>query len=92
MPKCVNCKRPSKKGTIFSIVYHPSDDKTDAYRTFKAICGDLADPCNLNIEINIGQRDSLDKLMNNKMYYHFNSYGKRVPDKYNMMLNVNILN
>ena len=30
----------------------------------------------------------IDKLMNNKMYYHFNSYGKRVPDKYNMMLNI----
>jgi hypothetical protein len=65
MPKCVNCKRPSRKGTIFSIVYHPSDDKTDAYRTFKCICGDLADPCNLNIDINIGKRDPLDKLMNN---------------------------
>ena len=65
MPKCVNCKRPSRKGTIFSIVYHPADDKIDSYRTFKVVCGDLADPCNLNIEINIGQRDPLDQLINN---------------------------
>lgn len=65
MPKCVNCKRPSKRGTIFSITYHPSDDKTDAYRTFKASCGDLVDPCNLNIEINIGILEPLDKLIDN---------------------------
>lgn len=63
-PKCVNCKRPSKLGTIFSVVFHPSDDKTDAYRTFKSSCGDLADPCNLDIEINIGNYEPLDKLMN----------------------------
>jgi hypothetical protein len=63
MPKCVNCKRPSKKGTIFSINFFPSDDKINAHRIFKAVCGDLADPCNLHIEINIGQRDSLDDLM-----------------------------
>jgi len=31
----------------------------------------------------------IDKLINkNNIYYHFNSYGKRVPDKYNMMLNI----
>jgi len=62
-PKCVNCKRPSKLGTIFSITFHKEDDKYDAYRTFKTSCGDLADPCNLNIEINIGNVESLDKLM-----------------------------
>ena len=65
MPKCVNCKRPSRKGTIFSIIYHPADDKIDSYRIFKVVCGDLADPCNLNIEISIGQRDPLDQLINN---------------------------
>jgi hypothetical protein len=64
MPKCVNCKRPSRKGTIFSSNFHPSDDKREAYRVVKAICGDLADPCNLHIEINIGQKDPLDKLIN----------------------------
>jgi hypothetical protein len=85
MPKCVNCKRPSKKGTIFSIVYHPSDDKTDAYRTFKAICGDLADPCNLNIEINIGQRDSLDKLMNN-IRNEIIEYKNKIIDDKNKLL------
>jgi hypothetical protein len=65
MPKCVNCRRPSKKGTIFSITFHPSDDKTDAYRTFKSICGNLADPCNLNIEINLGNVEHLNKMIEN---------------------------
>jgi len=65
MPKCVNCRRPSKKGTIFSITFHPSDDKTDAYRTFKTICGNLVDPCNLNIEINLGVVEHLDKMIEN---------------------------
>jgi hypothetical protein len=65
MPKCVNCRRPSKKGTIFSITFHPSDDKTDAYRTLKSICGNLADPCNLNIEINLGNVEQLNKIIEN---------------------------
>jgi hypothetical protein len=65
MPKCVNCRRPSKKGTIFSVTFHPSDEKTDAYRTFKTICGNLADPCNLNIEINLGVVEHLDKMIEN---------------------------
>jgi hypothetical protein len=60
MPKCVNCKRPSKKGTIFSTTYHLDDDKTDSYRTLKATCGDLADPCNLNIEIMLGKTESIE--------------------------------
>jgi hypothetical protein len=65
MPKCVNCRRPSKQGTLFSITFHPSDDKTDAYRTFKSICGNLADPCNLNIEINLGNVEHLNKIIEN---------------------------
>lgn len=64
MPKCVNCKRPSKKGTIFSITYHPDDDKISEYRVFKAICGNLADPCNLHIELNIGSDHPLDEELN----------------------------
>jgi len=64
MPKCVNCKRPSKKGTIFSNIFNPSDDNIESFRSLKASCGVLADPCNLNIEINLGQYESLDKLIN----------------------------
>ena len=64
MPKCVNCKRPSKKGTIFSNSYHPSDDKTDSYRILQATCGDLADPCNLDIQIQLDKIESIETVMN----------------------------
>jgi hypothetical protein len=63
MPKCVNCKRPSKKGTFFSVTHHSSDDRHDSYRSFKASCGDIINPCNLHIEINIGSQQSLDESM-----------------------------
>ena len=64
MPKCVNCKRPSKKGTIFSMTYYPADDKIPEHRVFKAICGNLVDPCNLHIELNKGIHQSLDEELN----------------------------
>ncbi|MFY7730493.1 MAG: hypothetical protein ACOVRN_13315 [Flavobacterium sp.] len=64
MPKCVNCRRPSRIGTRFSIVYKPSDDQTESFRTFKAECGDLANPCNLHIEIRQGVMDSIDTALN----------------------------
>jgi len=62
-PKCVNCKRPSRQGTIFTVSFHPESDKEDSYRIFKCMCGDLAEPCNLNIEIKIGKVESLEELI-----------------------------
>lgn len=63
MPKCVNCRRPSRLGTLFSIVYNPSDDQTESFRTFKAVCGDLANPCNLHIEVRQGLMDPIDTAL-----------------------------
>ena len=63
MPKCVNCNERSKKGTIFSITFTPHNEKVDAYRRFKVICGNLANPCNLHIEINVGSVDNLNNLI-----------------------------
>jgi hypothetical protein len=85
MPKCVNCKRPSKKGTLFSVTYNPSNDKTDAYRTFKAICGNLADPCNLNIEINIGKYEHIDEALN-YVRNEINKYKNSIIDDKNKLL------
>lgn len=65
MPKCVNCKRPSKKGTIFSIKYIPETDDKHAYKKLTAMCGNLADPCNLDIEIHLNETEPLDKLISN---------------------------
>jgi len=47
-PKCINCQRPV--GTIFSIKYNESDDS----RNMLSLCGDRVNPCNLNININLG--------------------------------------
>ena len=44
-PKCINCKRPV--GTRFSQKY----DSEEVATIFRAICGSLSDPCNLNIEL-----------------------------------------
>jgi hypothetical protein len=49
VPKCINCKKPG--GTIFSIKYNTTEDS----RELKAICGVTANPCNLNIFINLGK-------------------------------------
>jgi hypothetical protein len=63
MPKCVNCKRPSKRGTIFSHSYSPSDDKKESYRILQASCGDLADPCNLDIQIQLDKIETIESVM-----------------------------
>jgi hypothetical protein len=48
-PKCINCKRPV--GSIFSSVYNPDENG----RKLMAVCGDRANPCPLNITINLGE-------------------------------------
>ena len=62
-PKCINCKRPG--GTIFKIFYNKETDTEDAYRTFKATCGIIVDPCILNIQIYIGKTQLLPDILNN---------------------------
>lgn len=47
-PKCINCQRPV--GTIFSVKYDPQEET----RNVLAFCGDRVNPCNLNININLG--------------------------------------
>jgi hypothetical protein len=84
-PKCVNCKRPSKKGTIFSVVYNPETEKTAAYRKFSASCGDLADPCNLDIEIHLGDTEPLDILMIN-IRDEIKLYKNKIIDDKNKLL------
>jgi hypothetical protein len=44
-PKCINCKRPV--GTRFTQKY----DSEEVATIFRAQCGSLSDPCNLNIEL-----------------------------------------
>lgn len=59
LPKaeCINCKRNVE--TYFSI----RNDNKESLRKFVIKCGDVNDPCPLDIEINLSQRDSLSKLI-----------------------------
>lgn len=63
MPKCVNCKRPSKNGTLFSQKFVESDHDKESCRILMAKCGDLADPCNLNIEIQLDKIEPLEEVL-----------------------------
>jgi hypothetical protein len=57
LPKaeCINCKR--NVGTVFSIKPDPEDYK----RIFIAKCGDLDEPCPLDIQFEMADRQSLEK-------------------------------
>lgn len=59
LPKheCINCKR--NVGTIFRI----NVNKDKLLRVFKAKCGDVNDPCPLNIEINFSFREQMDEYI-----------------------------
>ena len=56
-PECINCKR--NVGTIFTI----HNDKEEDIRKFIAKCGDITDPCPLNIQINSSFRDNLNNII-----------------------------
>jgi hypothetical protein len=62
-PKCINCKRPG--GTIFSVKNFPykEGETQSKYREFRARCGILADPCNLNINIQTGIYNFLPEII-----------------------------
>jgi hypothetical protein len=47
-PKCINCQRPV--GSIFSVKY----DENEETRNILSFCGDRVNPCNLNINIDLG--------------------------------------
>jgi len=59
LPKheCINCKR--NVGTIFRI----NINKQEFLRVFKAKCGDVYEPCPLNIEINCSFREQMDDFI-----------------------------
>ena len=61
-PKCINCKRPG--GTLFKTGYIKETDKVDSHREYMASCGIIADPCNLNIKIEVGNVELLSNLLN----------------------------
>jgi hypothetical protein len=62
LPKheCINCKR--NVGTIFSITLND-----DYFRQFISKCGDLSEPCPLDIQINYSFRNQIKKQIYNGM-------------------------
>ena len=62
-PKCILCKRPG--GTLFTTTYIPDTDKSESYRELKAVCGIVADPCNLNIRIHLAKLEMLPEVLEN---------------------------
>jgi DNA segregation ATPase FtsK/SpoIIIE-like protein len=56
-PECINCKR--NVGSIFSI----SLDNKEYLRKFVAKCGDLSDPCPLDIQINYSIREPFQNII-----------------------------
>jgi hypothetical protein len=57
-PKCINCKRPV--GTRFSQKY----EQNEAATFFRAVCGSLSEPCNLNIELKSTQSELYPEIIN----------------------------
>lgn len=60
LPKheCINCKR--NVGTVFST----RNDEQTRTKKFKAVCGDVKEPCPLDIQIEYSLRESMNKLIN----------------------------
>ena len=59
LPKhnCINCKE--NVGTIFNI----SHDKEELVRKFVVKCGNLSNPCPLDIQITCGYRQQFDNVI-----------------------------
>ena len=81
LPKaeCINCKR--NVGSIFTI----EKDAEDYSRTFIAKCGDLTDPCPLNINFNYTFRDELSRELLKTEKDIDEIKNKIIIDKNNMM-------
>lgn len=60
-PECINCKQPF--GTIFERKYYEKYEDKPEVIVFTARCGNVLNPCDLNIEIHKSVRESYDKLI-----------------------------
>ena len=61
-PQCINCKRPS--GTKFVTSFFDETAEEESFRQYKATCGVIANPCGLNITVQIGKTDTLSNFLN----------------------------
>ena len=60
-PLCINCLQPV--GTIFERKYYENYGEKEDVIVFTAKCGNILNPCDLNIEIHKSHRESYDKII-----------------------------
>jgi len=82
-PKCINCQRPC--GSRFTIHFFPETDEEESYREYNAICGSIADPCSLNIKIQIGKTDLFPDILK-KFQQEIKDLKNKVIDDKNKLL------
>ena len=78
-PDCINCKRPV--GTVFSA----KNAGHDFIRKFTAKCGDMTEPCPLNINIHKGTHFTYEVEINKNVNYIDEYKTNIINEKYNMM-------
>lgn len=85
-PKCINCKRPG--GTKFQVLYYDELAKESTYgshREYRAECGIVADPCPLDIKVQIGKVELLPDILNS-METEIRNYKNKIIDDKNQLL------
>jgi hypothetical protein len=86
-PKCINCQRPG--GTKFQVIYF--DEKGngavdyDSHREYRVECGIVADPCPLNIKVQIGKVEMLQDILNS-METEIKTYKNKIISDKNKLL------
>lgn len=74
-PKCINCNRPV--GTLFYCKYN----EEEGFRILNSKCGDLVNPCNLDIKLNLGVFESLPEIIKEYENENINYKNKIIVDK-----------
>lgn len=86
-PKCINCQRPG--GTKFQVIYFDEKGNAavdyDSHREYRAECGIVADPCPLNIKVQIGKVEMLQDILNT-METEIKTYKNKIITDKNKLL------
>ena len=78
-PNCISCK--NKGGTIFSMKY----DSEERARFLSATCGNVSDPCNMNVRISAGRFLSLVDIITEQEGELADLKKKIIADKNNLL-------
>ena len=78
-PNCISCKNPG--GTIFSMKY----DSEERARFLSAKCGNVSDPCNMNVRISAGRFLSIIDIISEQEAELADLKKKIIADKNNLL-------